>query len=275
MEGKKICTKCSVEQLLSNFNKCKDFKDGLKYTCKSCDSEYRFKNRERINKNQKETRINNRSEILVKEAKRRNDNKEKINKKHTEWLNKDNNREKKNKRDILYFKKNKEKLYKQRKNKRLTDLNYKLTCNIRSLIGNSIARNGYTKNSKTATILGCSFEDFKSHIESLWKPWMNWDNYGNPKDGIYELNKTLDIDHIIPHSVANSKEEVIKLNKISKIDYKNAEVPISCNVIGVPPSNPYNAVIIRLSLGLRVSIILITSDFILASITKWSVGLKV
>ena len=41
---------------------------------------------------------------------------------------------------------------------------------------------------------------------------MTWDNHGNPKDGIYELNKTWDLDHIIPISTAISEEDVIRLN---------------------------------------------------------------
>ena len=45
---------------------------------------------------------------------------------------------------------------------------------------------------------------------------MNWDNYGNPKDGIYELNKNWDLDHVIPSSKAKTEEEIIMLNH-----YKN------------------------------------------------------
>jgi hypothetical protein len=37
-------------------------------------------------------------------------------------------------------------------------------------------------------------EELRAHIESLWEPWMNWDNYG-----IIELDRqTWQIDHIIP-----------------------------------------------------------------------------
>lgn len=40
---------------------------------------------------------------------------------------------------------------------------------------------------------------------------MNWDNQGNPKDGILEPNKTWDIDHIIPLNSAKNEEELLKL----------------------------------------------------------------
>jgi hypothetical protein len=39
---------------------------------------------------------------------------------------------------------------------------------------------------------------------------MNWDNNGNPKDGIIEINKSWDIDHIIPVGSAKTEEELLK-----------------------------------------------------------------
>ena len=39
-------------------------------------------------------------------------------------------------------------------------------------------------------------EELKIHIESLWEPWMSWDNYGK-----FDKNRTTwQIDHIIPQS---------------------------------------------------------------------------
>lgn len=62
---------------------------------------------------------------------------------------------------------------------------------IRTLIRNSLRRAGHRKNTKTATLLGCSPAEFKSHIEKQLLPGMSWDNYGN---GHGRWN----IDHIIP-----------------------------------------------------------------------------
>jgi len=111
-------------------------------------------------------------------------------------------------------KKLKNTLTKKRKN---NDPSYKLICNIRTAIGSSLRRMKYTKKSKSYQILGCSFEEFKQHIESLWEPWMNWNNYGNPKDGIIVPNKTWDVDHIIPVSTAKTEDDVIKLNHYSNL----------------------------------------------------------
>ena len=46
---------------------------------------------------------------------------------------------------------------------------------------------------------------------------MNWDNYGDPKDGILELNKTWDIDHIEPLSSAKTEEDIIRLNHYTNL----------------------------------------------------------
>jgi hypothetical protein len=48
---------------------------------------------------------------------------------------------------------------------------------------------------------------------------MNWDNYGNPKDNILELNKTWDIDHITPLATATATNEatIIKFNHYSNL----------------------------------------------------------
>jgi hypothetical protein len=74
---------------------------------------------------------------------------------------------------------------------------------------------GYSKKSKTFEILGCSHEEFKVHIESQFLSWMTWEDYGNPKDGILEPNKTWGLDHIVPISSALTEEDVIKLSHYS------------------------------------------------------------
>ena len=76
-------------------------------------------------------------------------------------------------------------------------------------------KNGSKFNKSIANYLEYTFEDFVRHIESKFESWMTWDNYGNPKDGILELNKTWDIDHIIPLSSAKTEDDVFRLNHFS------------------------------------------------------------
>jgi hypothetical protein len=87
------------------------------------------------------------------------------------------------------------------KSKRQSDPLYKLRRNIRSLIGGAIKNRKFSKNSKTADILGCSYDEFKIHIEKQFVINMSWDNYGQ-----------WEFDHVIPISWANSEEEITKLN---------------------------------------------------------------
>jgi hypothetical protein len=104
--------------------------------------------------------------------------------------------------------------YEQKKIRLKTDDLFRLTCNVRSLIGICLRNQGYTKKSKTYIILGCSFEVFKNHIESHWEDWMNWDNYGKYNG---EENYGWDLDHIIPVSSAKCEEDIIRLNHHSNI----------------------------------------------------------
>ena len=65
--------------------------------------------------------------------------------------------------------------------------NRKIARNLRSRLNKAIS--GNFKSGSAVKELGCSIEEFKLHIESLWIDGMNWDNYG--KNG-------WQIDHIKP-----------------------------------------------------------------------------
>jgi len=78
---------------------------------------------------------------------------------------------------------------------------FKLRHNLRNLIRKSLKGNGFSKNTKTYEILGCSFEDFKTHIEHRFHQGMSWENYGEWQ-----------YDHITPISWATNEDEIIALN---------------------------------------------------------------
>jgi len=94
---------------------------------------------------------------------------------------------------------------------------FKLKTNIRQLIRSTIQAKGHKKSTKSEAILGCTFEQFKEHLESQFEPWMTWDNYGNPKDGIFAPNKTWDIDHIIPVTTALTESDIVNLNHYTNL----------------------------------------------------------
>lgn len=85
------------------------------------------------------------------------------------------------------------------KQRKLTPELRGLSNRIRSTINSSFFRKGFTKNSITSLILGCTWEEFKTHLE---------DNPHNFKI----IDEGLDLDHIIPISSAKSEEELYSLN---------------------------------------------------------------
>lgn len=73
---------------------------------------------------------------------------------------------------------------------------------LRHSVSNSIRgmlkhKGSYKRKKSIRNFLPYTIEELKLHIESLWEPWMTWDNYGGKSDN---PEKTWQIDHIIPHS---------------------------------------------------------------------------
>ena len=214
------------------------YRDANKELLKLREQEYRQANKEKIAKRvheygkkryeQKKDIIleknkiyyqNNREQILSlnkeysKEYNKRN--KEIISEKHKIWaaINKE-------KRKIYlkaYREKNKDKLKESLKNRIKSDVLFKLSRRLRSSLNSVFKRKGYSKTAKTFQILGCDFDTLKTHIESQFEPWMTWENKGNPEDGIFEPNKTWDIDHIVPLTNAMCEEDMIKLNHYTNL----------------------------------------------------------
>lgn len=81
---------------------------------------------------------------------------------------------------------------------------FRLSRKYRTRVTMAIKEAGYTKNNKTSEILGCSWDDFKIHIENQFTNGMSWNNYGI--NGWH-------IDHIIPLNTANDYTELCSLAK--------------------------------------------------------------
>ena len=156
--------------------------------------------------------------VRIKNKKYREANKEEIARKKK--LYREANKVKIKKRKKLYREANKEKI--ARYNKKYAPIRnardreryqneplYKLSMAIKNSIKHSIRNNGYIKSTRSGDILGCSFKEFKKHIESQWEPWMDWDNYG-----LYsgEEGYGWDLDHIIPQCSAINEGKLLKLN---------------------------------------------------------------
>lgn len=81
---------------------------------------------------------------------------------------------------------------------------YRLKEAIRSRIKSALVKGKFPKKSDTFTILGCSFDDFVSHIENQFADGMTWENQG-----------AWHLDHKVPLFVATNEDEIIKLNHYS------------------------------------------------------------
>jgi len=145
--------------------------------------EYYLKNKEKMNQYTKEYRLKNKEKILLKQKEYHLKHKEQ----RKQYILK--NKEKINQYTKEYRLKNKEKILEQRneynKNRKKTDIGFRIASNLRVRLYHALK--GNDKTNSTMKLLGCSISDFKKHIESLFKPWMAWENYGK-----------WNIDHIIP-----------------------------------------------------------------------------
>jgi len=186
----KICSKCKIEKELNCFHRDKQKKDGFEFQCKECRKEYRKKNEQKIKERYQKNK-EKKSEYAKEYYK---NNKEKCNQRDKIWYS--NNREKKLEKGKDWERNNKEKrnIYfsKYYKNKRKTDLNYKIKQNESRRI--RIALKNEKKLYSTIESLGCTIDFLRKHLEQQFYchpisgEMMTWENYG----------RLWHIDHIKP-----------------------------------------------------------------------------
>ena len=195
----KVCVKCKEEKEFICFPKRKDSKDGLRGECKVCKNKvgynYKKSNIEKVNEQNRLYRIKNIEVFKQNYIK----NKSEVSRKSKLYYIK--NAEDIKSKKKLYQKNHLKEIGIHRKKRRDNDPLYKLKGNIRSLINLSIKNKGYTKKSKTYEYLGCSYEEFKNHLERQFSKSMTWQNAGE-----------WHLDHIYPVSLAKDEDELIKLN---------------------------------------------------------------
>jgi hypothetical protein len=159
----KKCSKCKEYKDESEFSKGNDI-HGLQYKCKACVKEYNKNNEEHINKYYK-INIIHKKEYDKKYRKDNIENRNEYNKEYN-------------------------------KNRNKIDPLFKLICNMRSLLKESMKRGGFKKTSKTAEYLCCTYEEFKIWIENQFTDVMNWNNYGEWEyHNIYPISMAIDEEH--------------------------------------------------------------------------------
>lgn len=97
--------------------------------------------------------------------------------------------------------KNKARRSENHKNRYKNDIEYKMRRIFSSMIWRCLKNNNSSKNNQSCVpYLQYTVQQFINHIESLFDPWMNWNNYGKYNLATHDKNPTWTLDHIIPQS---------------------------------------------------------------------------
>jgi hypothetical protein len=223
----KICIQCSIERSIDLFNNgSKSKKYGQK--CKIClkenkikqdkvyyalnkdkikikNKKFRQENKEKIKQQNKNYYENNKSLILSKQKQYVLKNELKTKRYNKIYYVKNKNKLKQNQK--RYFEKNKKHINNYKNNWR--KLKYKEVSSFRleSFVRRSVnlyIKDKATKSYKLLENLPYTIQELKKHLESLFEPWMNWENYGVYRKLKWDDNDKSTwkwhIDHIIPQS---------------------------------------------------------------------------
>lgn len=193
--------------------KQRQYRNNNKEYIQAYQKEYRKNNKERLTKYYQDNRLINlekqknirklaklnkpqktKEELAIEEAIQQKIRHERIEsrKRYNKEYNKKYRQE--HKEDIKQYKN------KYEKQKRTTDVNYKLMTNLRTRLTQAIKHNA--KRGSAVKDLGCSIEFFNHYIAGKFIPGMSWENYG----------KVWHLDHIIPLSSFNleNRDEFLK-----------------------------------------------------------------
>ena len=154
-------------------SKQKDWRDNNKEKRKITNKIWYESNKDTIKVKHKSYRDSNKEKRSLYGKKWDKVNKEKRRLQHKDWY--ESNKDTIKVQQKTYYENNKNKRYNYHYNKLKTDLQYKLTCNLRSRLYNAINNN--QKAGSAIKDLGCSVEELKSYLESKFQPGMNWDNW--------------------------------------------------------------------------------------------------
>jgi len=150
-----------------------------KYCSRICaNKNYEQTNKEKIANRKKKYYVLKKEIFKDNEKKYRKKNAKEIKEKKKEYYLK--NKEQINKKRKLYVFINKNKIRKYhrnwKKNKRLTDINFKILDSLRSRLNEVLTKN--KKTDTTINLIGCNLGYLKKYLESKFESWMTWDNYG-------------------------------------------------------------------------------------------------
>ena len=206
----KICNKCSTEKPLDQFNKNKRKIDGYHVWCRQCVSNTNKKiyttDNERIKQKSNDYYYNNKDIITLKLKKYRNkpEVKNKQQQYRKKWVedNKEHYRQYQNEYQKQYYRDNPHVLI---------CLNIKRRC-----------LNGIDDNRVKYSSI-----ELKQHIESLFEPWMNWDNIGE-----WEVHHNIPVSWFevnTPPNIINNLKNLYPLSKEENRNIRNKYIKFNLN----------------------------------------------
>ncbi len=221
--------------LRQEWTKLETYKEWVKQVNREKAKQWYKDNPEKVRAKQKRWADANRERVRESNKKWREKNKDTLRKRKRDYRLK--NREKNNERNRRYRKKNKERIAEREKVRRSTP-EYKkkakayyqknrerclnaskewhrawkktpigvLRNRLSSRLWSALSEKGYTKKSRSAEIIGCSWPMLRGHIQNQFTKGMSWENRGD-----------WHIDHIIPLASAKNEEELLKLSHFSNL----------------------------------------------------------
>lgn len=182
----KRCGRCRTLKAIDQYLVTKK---GIESYCNDCRKQakresYR-RNKVSILAKQKQFKIDNPDIVKERRRKEKSKHKDRYRERSREWSKKNPEKRK----EIL--KRSRERCRGQireyERNKRATDLNFKLRQNMRARVKLALKAQRAVKAKGTCELIGCTIQELRSHLESQFQHGMTWNNYG-----------TWHIDHIKP-----------------------------------------------------------------------------
>ena len=166
----KFCTKCKISKMLIDFRST-DKSGRLRAQCKACEKEQNNKTKESRRPYFAEYRLKNKDRQKERSIKYYINNKENISKRPKE------NRLQRRDYEQEYRRKNKDILNKKRRERYKTDPSFRLRMRFSETINYYLRKLNTKKDYPTWSKLPYTPQQLREHLEKLWEPWMNWDNY--------------------------------------------------------------------------------------------------
>lgn len=238
MSGMRFCKECGFEKPIAEFGiKNRNKKTGKIYyssLCRPHDNERQRKHRQE-NKEELKARFKERyhsdpefrEKVLASSKRYKDEHREELNAKarenfkekwHTDpefrrksednkkrWI--ENNREyhREKQRQLNNTPKAKARKKKWQQGQRKNNINYNIKHNVSRTISNYLKNFNRKKDGESCLkYLDFTIQELRDHLEGLWEPWMNWDNWGIYNALEWDDNDPTTwkwhIDHIIPQS---------------------------------------------------------------------------